>query len=338
MKLARRRFLRLAASAAALPAASLAGLGLPAGDARAQNYPDRPVRVIVPFPAGGLADAVARVVGQKLGEALGRNFVVENRTGASGTLGAAVAAKASPDGYTLLITTGDFMTMQGVMPPQSIDPYTALTPITMFAVSPLLLVANPASGIQSINDLVAAARTRPGQVAFSSPGVGTINQLAAEAIAIAEGIKLLHVPYRGGAPAATAVAAGDVAIGAMAQSSVAGFIQSGKVNVVALMTKQRPSFAPDWPTLADSGLDIDMALWVGLFAPAGTPAAVVDKLDAEATKVLKTEGLRKQLNALGTDAFPLSQTAFAERIKDDAARYATVIEKIGLRPPQRWPG
>jgi tripartite-type tricarboxylate transporter receptor subunit TctC len=313
----------------------LAGWRLIADDAQAQNYPDRPVRVIVPFPAGGLADAVARIVGQKLGEALGQNFVVENRTGASGTLGAALAANAAPDGYTLLITTGDFMTMQGLMPPLSFDPYTALTPITMLAVAPLLLVANPASGIRSVKDLVAAAKARPGAVAYSSPGVGTINHLATEAMAIAEGIKLLHVPYRGGAPAATAVAAGDVAIGAMTQSSGAGFIQSGKVNVVAFMTKQRPSFAPDWPIVADSGVDIDMALWVGLFAPAGTPVTIVDKLDTEATKVLKTEDLRKQLNALGTDTSPLSQAAFAKRIRDDAGRYAIVIEKTDLRPPQQ---
>jgi tripartite-type tricarboxylate transporter receptor subunit TctC len=313
----------------------VAGPGFVVGEVQAQSYPDRPVHVIVPFPAGGLADAVARIVGQKLGEALGQNLVVENRTGASGTLGAALAAKANPDGYTLLITTGDFMTMQGVMPPLSFDPQTALTPITMLAVSPLLLVANPASGIGSVKDLVAAAKARPGAVSYSSPGVGTINQLAVEAIAIAEGIKLLHVPYRGGAPAATAVAAGDVAIGAMTQSSGAGFLQSGKVKVVALMTKQRPSFAPDWPTVAEAGLDIDMALWVGLFAPAGTPAAIVEKLDTEATKILKTEELRKQLNALGTDASPLSRAAFAKRIRDDAARYAIIIEKTGLQPPQQ---
>jgi tripartite-type tricarboxylate transporter receptor subunit TctC len=291
--------------------------------------------VIVPFPAGGLADAVARIVGQKLGEALGQTLVVENRTGASGTLGAALAAKANPDGYTLLMTTGDFLTMQSVMPSMPFDPHTALTPITMLAVAPLLLAANPASGIGSIEDLVAAAKARPGAVAYSSPGVGTINHLAVEAIAIAEGIKLLHVPYRGGAPAATAVAAGDVAIGAMTQSSAAGFLQSGKVKAVALMSKQHPSFAPDWPTLADSGLDIDMALWVGLFAPAGTPGRIVDKLDAEATKILRAEEVRKQLNVLGTDPFPLSQAAFAKRINDDAARYAIVIEKTGLRPPQQ---
>jgi tripartite-type tricarboxylate transporter receptor subunit TctC len=313
----------------------LAASGPLDGDARAQAYPDRPVHAIVPYPAGGIADAVARIVGQKLGETLGQGLVIENRTGASGTLGAGLVAKATPDGYTLLITTGDFITMQPIMPPLPFDPGKTLIPITLIAVAPLILVANPESGITSVKELIATAKARPGTIAYSSPGVGTSNHLAVEGIAIAEGIKLLHVPYRGGAPAVTAVAAGEVAIGAVTQSSAAGFIQSGKVKVVALMSKQRPSFAPDWPTLAEAGIDIDAALWIGLFAPAGTPAAIVDRLDAVTSKILRTEDLRRQLNVLGMDPAPLSQAAFAEHIKADAARYALVIEKTGLRPPQQ---
>jgi len=313
----------------------LAACGSSSEEARAQAYPDRPVHAIVPFPAGGIADAVARIVGQKLGETLGQSLVIENRTGASGTLGAALVAKATPDGCTLLITTGDFITMQPIMPPLSFDPSKALIPITMLAVSPLILVANAESGIASVKDLVATAKARPGTIAYSSPGVGTSNHLAVEGIAIAEGIKLLHVPYRGGAPAATAVAAGEVAVGAVTQSSGIGFIQSGRVKVVALMSKQRPSFAPDWPTLAEAGIDIDAALWVGLFAPAGTPPAIVDRLDVVTSQILRMEDLRKQLNVLGTDPLPLSQAAFAARIKSDSARYALVIEKTGLRPPQQ---
>jgi tripartite-type tricarboxylate transporter receptor subunit TctC len=319
----------------AIVVCQLAAFGPLTGEVRAQAYPDRPVHAIVPFPAGGIADAVARIVGQKLGETLGQSLVIENRTGASGTLGAAVVAKASPDGYTLLITTGDFITMQGIMPPLSFDPSKALIPITMLAVAPLILVANPESGISSVKDLITTAKARPGTIAYSSPGVGTSNHLAVEGIAIAEGIKLLHVPYRGGAPAVTAVAAGEVAIGAVTQSSGVGFIQSGKVKVVALMSKQRPSFAPNWPTLAEAGIDIDAALWVGLFAPAGTPVAIVDRLDAVTSQILHSEDLRKQLNVLGTDPLPLGQAAFAERIKSDTARYARVIEKTGLRPPQQ---
>ena len=303
------------------------------GPSLAQSYPDRPIRAIVPFPAGGVADAVARIVGQRLGDRLGRSIVIENRTGASGTLGAAVVAKSPPDGYTLLMTTGDFVTMTPIMPPLSFDPDKELIPITMLAAAPAILIANSSSGMNSVRDIVEAARARPGTLAYSSPGVGTTNQLAMEGLAIAAGIKLLHVPYRGGAPAATAVAAGDVPIGCVTPSSGEGLIQSGKVKVVALMAKQRPSFAPDWPTLADAGMDIDAALWVGLFAPAGTPAAIVDRLDAEATSVLHSTDMQRQLAAIGTDPSPISQAAFAERIKADAARYAVVIQKTGLRPP-----
>jgi len=304
-----------------------------AGPSLAQSYPDRPIRAIVPFPAGGVADAVARIVGQKLGDRLGRSIVIENRTGASGTLGAAVVAKSPPDGYTLLMTTGDFMTMTPIMPPLSFDPDRELIPITMLAAAPAILIANSNSGMNSVRDIIEAARARPGTLAYSSPGVGTTNQLAMEGLAIAAGIKLLHVPYRGGAPAATAVAAGDVPIGCVTPSSGEGLIQSGKVKVVALMTRQRPSFAPNWPTLAEAGMDIDAALWVGLFAPAGTPAAIVDRLDAEATSVLRSAEMQRQLAAIGTDPSPVSQAAFAQRIKADAARYAVVIQKTGLRPP-----
>jgi tripartite-type tricarboxylate transporter receptor subunit TctC len=145
-------------------------------------------------------------------------------------------------------------------------------------------------------------------------------------------VKLLHVPYRGGAPAATAVAAGDVPIGAVTPSSAEGLIQSGKVKVVALMSRQRPSFAPSWPTLAEAGFDIDASLWVGLFVPAGTPAAIVDKLDAEARGTLASADVQRALNAVGTDPVPVSRAAFAEQIKAEAARYAAIIQKIGLGP------
>jgi tripartite-type tricarboxylate transporter receptor subunit TctC len=316
-------------------AASLAAVSVSlTGATLAQGYPDRPIRAIVPFPAGGVADAVARIVGQKLGDRLGRSIVIENRTGASGTLGAAVVAKAPPDGYTLLMTTGDFVTMTGIMPPLSFDPNRELIPVTMLAAAPAILVANAGAGMNSVADIVAAAKARPSGIAYSSPGVGTTNQLAMEGLAIATGIKLLHVPYRGGAPAATAVAAGDVPIGCVTPSSAEGLLQSGRIKVVALMSKARPSFAPNWPTLADAGMDIDAALWVGLFAPAGTPAAIVDKLDAETRRVLDTPDTQKQLISVGTDATPISQAAFADRIRADAARYAVIIQKTGLRPPE----
>ena len=180
----------------------------------AQSYPTRPIRFIVPFPAGGVADVTARLIGQRLGEALGQTIIVENRTGASGTLGVDAATKATPDGYTLLFTTGDFITTPTLMPKVNFDPYKDLIPIVQVATAPLLLGAHAAGSIGSVQELIAQAKGNPDKIAYSSPGNGTINQLAVEWIGIEAKLKFLHVPYRGGAPAAVAVAAGDVPIGA----------------------------------------------------------------------------------------------------------------------------
>jgi tripartite-type tricarboxylate transporter receptor subunit TctC len=163
----------------------MAGSGLATGETWAQGYPERPIRTIVPFPPGGLADSVARIVGQRLGESLGQSLVIENRTGASGALGAAMVAKSSPDGYTLLMTTGDFITVPSIMPTLSFDPYKELTPITMLAIAPLILVANSGAGMNTVKNIIDAAKARPGAVAYSSPGIGTINHLAIGAIPIA---------------------------------------------------------------------------------------------------------------------------------------------------------
>ena len=313
-------------------ALAIAGLALVADCAVAQTYPARPVRVIVPFPAGGVTDVTARLIGQKLGEALGQSAVIENRSGASGTLGADVVAKAAPDGYTILITTGDFITTPSLMPKVAFDANKDLTPVAMIATAPLLLGAHAGGALASVKDLLALAKAKPGTIAFSSPGNGTINHLAVEWLAIEAGIKLLHVPYRGGVPAATAVAAGDVPIGAVTPSSAQSLIDAGKIKPIALMTKQRPSFAPtDWQTLAEMGLQVDAALWVGLWVPGGTPQTIVTRLEGEVARILRDPTVRKRLNELGTEAEPLDHIAFAARIKLDTARYTRVIEQTGIR-------
>jgi tripartite-type tricarboxylate transporter receptor subunit TctC len=305
-----------------------------AAPAQAQTYPTRPVRFIVPFPPGGVADVTARLIGQKLTDALGQQAVIENRPGASGTLGADAASKATPDGYTFLLTTGDFITTPTLMPKMAFDPSKDLIPITMIATAPLLLGAHAGGSIGSVKDLLAQAKAEPGKIAFASPGNGTINQLAVEWLAIEAGIKLLHVPYRGGVPAATGVAAGDVPIGALTPSSAQPFIEAGKIKPLALMTRQRPAFASGWPTLADNGMAVDAALWVGLFAPTGTTPAIVSRLDAEVSRILQDATVRKRLNDLGTEAAAISQAAFAERIRLDAARYLKIIEQTGIRAEQ----
>ncbi len=310
-------------------------LGAFADLAHAQSYPTRPIRFIVPFPAGGVADVTARLIGQRLGEALGQNIIVENRTGASGTLGVDAATKATPDGYTLLFTTGDFITTPTLMPKVSFDPYKDLIPIVQVATAPLLLGAHAAGSIGSVQELIAQAKGNPDKIAYSSPGNGTINQLAVEWLGIEAKLKFLHVPYRGGAPAAVAVAAGDVPIGALTPSSAQPLLDAGKVKVLALMTKDRPSFAPpSWPTLAEQGLAVDAALWVALFAPTGTPQAIVDRLDQEVLRILKDESVRKRLNALGTEASGISQKTFVDRIRTDAARYLDVIKQTGIKVEQ----
>jgi tripartite-type tricarboxylate transporter receptor subunit TctC len=202
----------------------------------------------------------------------------------------------------------------------------------MIARGPLLLGANAQSGIASLEDLLTKAKADPGKIAFSSPGNGTINHLAVEWLAIEAGLKLQHIPYRGGVPAATGVAAGDVPIGALTPSSAAPFVEAGKVKILALMTKERPSFAaPDWPTLAEKGLAVDAALWVGLFAPAGTPEPILRRLNEDVLRIVKDEGVRQRLNSVGAEASAISRADFVERIRVDADRYSRVIDQVGIR-------
>jgi tripartite-type tricarboxylate transporter receptor subunit TctC len=322
--ISRRQILSVGAASATLSATSRF--------VQAQTYPTRPIRFIVPFPAGGVADVTARLIGQSIAETLGQSIVIENRAGASGTLGVDVVAKAPPDGYTLLFTTGDFITTPTLMPKVSFDPYRDLIPITQVATAPLLLGAHAGGPFGTVKELIEQAKASPGKIPYSSPGTGTINQLAVEWLGIEAGVKFQHVPYRGGTPAATAVATGEVPIGAVTPSSGQSLIDAGKIKVIALMTKQRPSFAPaTWPTLVELGYAVDAALWVALFAPVGTPQTIVDRLDQEVLRVLQNGDIRKRLNTLGTEASGISQKAFVDRIRTDAARYLEIINRTGVK-------
>ena len=317
--------------AAALLSGILALAPLFAAPAAAQTWPSRNIRVIVPFPAGGVADIGARLVSQKLAETLGQPAVIENRAGASGTLGVDAVTKAPPDGYTILITTGDFITVPSLMPATTYDPYKDLIPVTRIATAPLLLLTHPGSGLNSVKDLIEKAKAEPGKFAFGSPGHGTINQLAAEWLALEAGIKLLHVPYRGGAAMANGLAAGDTALGVTTQSSVQGMLDAGKIKALAVLGQERPSFLRDAPTMADSGLNVDAGLNLGLYVPAGTPADIVARLDAEVLRMLKDEALRKKFNELGMEVTPVSGAVLVERIRSEAARYKTIIEQTGVK-------
>jgi tripartite-type tricarboxylate transporter receptor subunit TctC len=302
-----------------------------AAPASAQTWPTRPIRAIVPFPAGGVTDVGARLVAQKLAEALGQPVVIENRAGASGTLGVDAVAKSPPDGYTLLMTTGDFTTVPALMPKTAYDPFKDIVPVTRFATVPLLLFTHPGSGVTTVKELIEKAKAEPGKYAYASPGHGTINQLAAEWLALEAGIKLLHVPYKGGAQMATGLSGGEVALAVTTQTTMQGPLQAGKIKVLTILGRERPSFLSDWPTMADANLNVDAGLNVGLYVPAGTPPAIVARLDTEVLRVLKDEALRQRFNQLGMEVAPVSGAALAERIRADAARFQRIIEQTGVK-------
>lgn len=304
-----------------------------AGTAAAEDYPQKPVKFIVPFPAGGVADTVARVVGQKLTAMWGQQAVIDNRTGAAGLLGVEIAARSPADGYTLLLSTADFVTVNpAAYPKLNYDPDKDFVPVAMIAKSPSVIVVNATAGIDSIQDLVAAAKAKPGEIPYSSPGSGTTNHLAAELLAADLKIKLLPVQYRGGAPAATAVASGEATLGVLAIPTGKAHVEAGTVKVLGITTAERASFAPDWPTIAERGLPgFDLALWIVLYGPAGVPPPIVQKLQSEVALILKDPEVRTRFAAFGAEPADMPYDAFIARVKTDRATLGDVIKRAGVR-------
>jgi len=251
--------------------------------AHAQNYPTKPIRVLVPFAPGGVVDTSTRILTNKLTERLGWTFVIDNRPGGNGFIAVGIAAKAPADGYTLLSAhTGEFAVNPAMFKSVPYDYERDFTAITMLSDAPMAVVVSTVSGINSFKDLVAAAKAKPGQITYGSPGTGSVNQLATEWLAHAAGIKLLHVPYKGGAPAVAATAGGDVAMTIAGFPGVTPHLKSGRIKVIGVTTAKRSPHAPDWMTPLEAGIrGVDASIWVGLFAPKGAPKAVVDKLYAE---------------------------------------------------------
>jgi tripartite-type tricarboxylate transporter receptor subunit TctC len=300
--------------------------------AYAQDYPVRPIRFIVPFLAGGGVDVAARILGQKLSEAFGQQIVIENRAGAGGVVGANAAAKAAPDGYTFLFGPGDFATRPSLMSQMTFDPHKDLVPVAMVSSNPMLVVAGASTAFNNVKELIAAAKAAPHGINYASPGTATINHVAGEWLAAAAGIKLIHVPYRGGGAAANGIAAGDVPRGVVSPPVVQALIDTGAVKVIALTGKDRPpSLPPSWPTLAENGLDIDAVFWVGLFAPAGTPDSVISRLDSETAKALQDEGVRKRMVDAGLDPTYVDHAAFIGRIRAEETRYDKIIKQTSIQ-------
>ena len=298
----------------------------------AQNYPERPVRFIVPLPPGGGADIVARVVAQKLSEGLGQQVVVDNRGGGGTVIGAQAVARAAPDGYTLLLNTA---TTHAINPVMAKDlPYDAIkdfSPVSLIANLPVVLVAHPSLGVNNVSELVALAKSKPGALHFASSGNGSSLHLLGEFLNIKAQIKMVHVPYKGAAPAVTALL-GGAEIGFMFSSipPVLAHIKSQKVKAIAMATPKRSSLMPDIPTINEAGfVGVDAYSWNGVAVPTGTPAAAINRLHAELVKIMAMRDVIDKLGSQGAEAVSNTPAEFAAFIKSEIAKYTLIVKMSG---------
>jgi tripartite-type tricarboxylate transporter receptor subunit TctC len=299
---------------------------------QAQDYPAKPIRILVPFAPGGAVDTTARILTQKMTERLNWNFVIENRPGGSGFIAAGAVKNAAPDGYTLLMAhTGEFAVNPALytnMPYELAD----FAAITMVSDAPMLYLANINAPFNTFQELVAQAKAKPGFVTFSSAGNGSINHLAGEWLALAAGIKMQHIPYKGGAPAAGAVAAGDVHFGVMAVPGATPHLKSGRAKVIGITTAKKSVLDASWATPRDAGIpDLDASIWSGLFAPKGTPQAIVDRLNSEIRKTLDLPEMKKRFAESGYETAGMTSAEFVARIKREADRYKQVVQQAGVK-------
>jgi tripartite-type tricarboxylate transporter receptor subunit TctC len=303
--------------------------------AQAQEYPNKPIRMLVPFAPGGAVDTTARVLAQAMQQRVNWQFVVDNRPGGNGFIATTAVQKAPADGYTLLMAhTGEFAVNPALFDNVPYELERDFVPITMVSDAPMLYLANVQAPFNNFRELVAAAKAKPGSISFGSAGNGSINHLAGEWLAQAAGIQLLHVPYKGGAPAAAAVAAGDVHFGVMAVPGAMPHIKSGRGKVIGITTAKKSPLDPSWATPRDGGIpDLDASIWVGLFAPKGTPQPVIDRNNKEVRQTLSQPDVQKKfVESAGAEAIGMTPAEFLARIKSDAERYKRVVQKAGVKP------
>jgi tripartite-type tricarboxylate transporter receptor subunit TctC len=303
--------------------------------ARAQaNYPNRPIQLVVTVPPGGAADFVARLIGSKLSDALGQTVVISNRAGAGGTTAAAQVAKSDPDGYTLLLNT---IATHGIGPHiyanLPYDPAKDFSPVILIAKLPLIMAVNAELPARSVNDVIALAKAKPGELTFCSAGSGGAPHLAGELFKSLTGTKLLHVPYRGSGPAVIDLIAGRITMMFDATPSLLPNITAGKLRPLAAASPQRHRLLPDVPSFAELGYPgMDIALWYGVVAPGGTPASVVQRLNAALVKILDMPDIRKSLADQGADVQSGTAEAFDAFMRNESARWSTVVKQAGIKP------
>ncbi len=317
--------------AAALLGAMIAVFSAQSGRTEVGNYPSHPIRIVVPYPAGGLVDLVTRVVTERLSAKLGQQFVIESRPGANGTIATAFVAHAEPDGYTLLMITDS----HGVNPlfyrNLSYDSVAGFAPIGLIGKSPMVLTVHHSVPAETVKEFVAYARAHPGKLSYGSIGVGSASHLAGELFKVRAGVDLLHVPYRGGAPAVNDLVAGH--LNAMFLTPVVGLphVKAGALRALAIAAPQRFVAQPEVPTMAEAGVPLEAAYWVGMVAPAGTPSAVVAMLERELMAAVSEPDMRTRLTEMGVVVTPLPAAAFGGFIRNDINAWAEFVAAAKIK-------
>ena len=298
------------------------------GNAQTVSFPDRPVTIVVPFPPGGGTDAGARLIAQKLSTRWGQSVIIDNKAGASGMVGSEYVSRAKPDGYTLLIgNIGTFSINPSLYKKMPYDPDKAFVPVSMIAELPYFLLVTPSLKANNVKEFIAFAKANPGAVTYASSGSGSGPHLAGEMFEKATGLDMMHVPYKGGGPAAADVMAGHVNMYFSTVLESIGSVKSGKLKALGASSLVRSPAMPELPTIAESGVSgFDAASWIGIAAPAGTPPVLVDKIAADIKAVILEQDTKQTLIQQGATPMPLTPTAFKARIESDRQRYAKVIK------------
>ena len=323
MKLLRRKFLQLAAGAAALPAVSRF--------ARAQTYPSRPVRIILGFPPGGPSDLLARLMGQWLSDRLGQPFLVESRPGASGNIAAEAVIRSPADGHTLLLVVPGNATSDALFDKLNFNFIRDTAPVAAISHGPLVMTINPALPVQTVPEFIAYAKSRPGQINFASPGTGAVIHLSGELFKMMTGISMVHVPYRGNAPALTDLIAGQVQMMLADAPSSIEHIKAGKLRALAVTTTARSDILPGVPTVSEFLPGFEAGNWFGIAAPKNTPPEIIDKLNKEINAALADPTVKARLAVLGAAPFAGSPADFGKFIATEAEKWTKVIRTVGIK-------
>ncbi|MDB5925566.1 MAG: hypothetical protein JWN13_4502 [Betaproteobacteria bacterium] len=322
----------LKASSALLAAAAVAMTLSCAHAADAQQYPVKPVRLIIAYAAGGGTDTVGRVFAQKLSEGLGRQVIVDNRPGANGNIATEVAVKSQPDGYTMIMGNIGPIGVNPHLYKLAFDPLRDLAPVTLIATAPLLVVVHPSLPVNSLKELIALAKREPGKLSYSSAGVGSSNHLAGALFNIEAGVDVVHIPYKGAAPALTDLIAGQVQLSFQTLPSVGGNVKSKRLKPLAVTSARRASTYPEVPTAAEAGLKgFEVSAWYSILVPAGTPRPIIERLNGEILKALKQKDVVDRLQTEGAEVAGTSPEEFGEFMRRETAKWGRVVKLSGMK-------